>query len=116
MKTYHGTRTPRGLSVTVHHTENGQTISKYTLDPRLNLRNHSPDGFECGYLGSGPSQLALAILADLYGPEKALEGAAYQDFKARVIAHLPRQESWTLTEREVRRVMMAGSSKETATT
>ena len=26
------------------------------------LRNHSPDGFAWGYNGSGPSQLALAVL------------------------------------------------------
>lgn len=34
------------------------------LDPRLDLMNHSPSGFEYGYGGSGPAQLALAILAD----------------------------------------------------
>ena len=28
----------------------------------LAVWNHSPDGFECGYAGSGPAQLALAIL------------------------------------------------------
>ena len=32
------------------------------LDPRYDLRNHSPTGFAWGYGGSGPSQLALAIL------------------------------------------------------
>jgi len=34
------------------------------LDPRpsLQLRKHSPDGFEWSYGGSGPAQLALAIL------------------------------------------------------
>ena len=36
----------------------------WPLDPRLDLRNHSPDGFAWGYPGPGPSQLALAILAD----------------------------------------------------
>ena len=34
------------------------------LNPRNDLFNHSPDGFEYGYAGSGPAQLALAILAD----------------------------------------------------
>jgi len=28
--------------------------------PRSDLRNHSPNGFEWGYSGSGPAQLALA--------------------------------------------------------
>ena len=34
------------------------------LDPRPSQRlmNHSPDGFNWGYGGSGPAQLALAIL------------------------------------------------------
>src|SRR5262245_22144387 len=30
----------------------------------LELRNHSPTGFEWGYGGSGPAQLALALLVD----------------------------------------------------
>lgn len=30
--------------------------------PSLKIRNHSPTGFSWGYGGSGPSQLALAIL------------------------------------------------------
>lgn len=34
------------------------------LNPRNELYNHSPNGFEWGYGGSGPAQLALAILAD----------------------------------------------------
>jgi hypothetical protein len=50
------------------------------LDLRLDLRNHSPLGFEWGYGGSGPAQLALAILADVTGDDYwAL--AHYQDFK-----------------------------------
>ena len=36
----------------------------WPLDPRYDLQNHSPTGFAWGYAGSGPSQLALAILAD----------------------------------------------------
>jgi hypothetical protein len=34
------------------------------LPPRLDLFNHSPAGFDWGYGGSGPAQLALAMLAD----------------------------------------------------
>ena len=30
------------------------------LNPRLDLFNHSPTGFEWGYGGSGPAQTALA--------------------------------------------------------
>lgn len=32
--------------------------------PSQNLWNHSPDGFNWGYGGSGPAQLALALLYD----------------------------------------------------
>jgi len=49
--------------------------------------NHSPTGFEIGYGGSGPSQLALAILLDLYGRDIALKN--YQEFKWKFIATAP---------------------------
>jgi hypothetical protein len=39
------------------------------LPPRNDIVNHSPDGFEWGYGGSGPAQLAFAILADYLGPQ-----------------------------------------------
>lgn len=66
------------------------------LNPRLDLRNHSPTGFSWGYGGSGPAQLALAILADyLDDDEQALR--LYQDFKWKVIAGLPQGEDWTLS-------------------
>lgn len=37
------------------------TVNGRALDPRFDLRFHSPDGFEWGYGGSGPAQLALAL-------------------------------------------------------
>ncbi|MEW6657400.1 MAG: DUF6166 domain-containing protein [Thermodesulfobacteriota bacterium] len=60
------------------------------LAPSLKIRNHSPTGFSWGYLGSGPSQLALAILLDLYGPEYALD--CYMQFKEDVISRLPQED------------------------
>jgi hypothetical protein len=36
------------------------------LPLRCDLVNHSPTGFSWGYAGSGPAQLALAILADYF--------------------------------------------------
>lgn len=38
------------------------------LDPRFDLIKHSSD-FEWGFYGSGPAQLALAILADATGDD-----------------------------------------------
>ena len=41
---------------------------RYLLNGHHDIRNHSPSGFNWGYGGSGPAQLALAILADFLGP------------------------------------------------
>ena len=63
------------------------------LNPRdsQKIRNHSPDGFAWGnYGGSGPSQLALAIL--LYRFSEEVASKHYQDFKWDVIANLPAQD------------------------
>jgi len=61
------------------------------LQPSLGLANHSPTGFAWGYEGSGPAQLALAILLHFTGhPAWAL--AHYQDFKRAIIAKLPRSD------------------------
>lgn len=95
MKLYTGTRLERGCIVEV----DGEP-----LDPRLDLRNHSPDGFEWGYNGSGPSQLALALLVDCVDLWQAL--ACYQEFKARVVCHLPAR-GWTLSEDQIRETCLA---------
>jgi hypothetical protein len=52
--------------------------------------NHSPDGFSWGYNGSGPAQLALAILLEITSTEKALRN--YQDLKNQIIAELPQTD------------------------
>lgn len=44
------------------------------------VRNHSPDGFEFGYGGSGPTQLALAILLD-YTDDKDIAQQYYPGFR-----------------------------------
>ena len=61
------------------------------------LFNHSPAGFEWGYEGSGPAQLALAILLDHSGDEsKTLKH--HQAFKREVIAKLTRDDNgWSLS-------------------
>ena len=68
----------------------------YPLDPRNDVYDHSPDGFEWGYGGSGPAQSALAILCDLLGdPDEALKW--YQDFKTAFVCKCL-HEGWELTE------------------
>ena len=69
------------------------------LPLRLDLRNHSPTGFAWGYGGSGPAQLALALLANTVGDEEAL--AWYQPFKWRMVATLPRDRGWKMTPAEI---------------
>jgi hypothetical protein len=56
-------------------------------DQSQKVYNHSPDGFNWSYGGSGPAQLALAILLEKCTKEEALK--RHQDFKWAVIAGLP---------------------------
>lgn len=63
------------------------------------LRNHSPDGFSWGYGGSGPAQLALALLLH-YSKDKYFSAQWYQDFKYQVIASLP-QTDFAILEKKV---------------
>lgn len=102
MKTYEGERpTPRhpdGCKVVV--VLDGR---RRDLNPRFDIRNHSPTGFEWGYSGSGPAQLALAICADALGDD-ARARAVYQDFKSEVISGL-RGSRWTMDAKFVREVV-----------
>lgn len=49
--------------------------------------NHSPDGFNWSYSGSGPSQLALALLLEATNFQEAMFN--YHHFKGEIIAGLP---------------------------
>src|SRR5262245_15107391 len=70
------------------------------LPLRLDLDNHSPTGFEWGYGGSGPAQLALAILADaLADDDRAVR--LHQRFKWRAITTITRAERWYMTRKMV---------------
>ncbi len=96
MKTYHGRRTDDdGYAVEVE--ENGQSRG---LDPRFDLRNHSPAGFSWGYGGSGPAQLALALAADVLGDDDRAR-SVYQALKFRLVGRLL-ADGWTLTEERLR--------------
>lgn len=65
------------------------------FDPSLSqeIRNHSPNGFNWGYGGSGPAQLALAILLEETGSPKLSE-EFYQQFKEDVVSKF--EDSWHL--------------------
>lgn len=73
----------------------------YELDPRLDLVNHSPAGFSWGYLGSGPAQLSLALLADvLKNDERAVK--LHQPFKAAHVANWPLDLEWWISAGVIR--------------
>jgi hypothetical protein len=87
---YAGVRTALGCTVT---RTKGPATEPLSL--RLDIWNHSPTGFEWGYGGSGPAQLALAILCDALGDdEQAVD--LHQSFKWAIIARLPHYE-WRMT-------------------
>ena len=86
-----GRRTEAASSVSV----NG---SELDLDKSLRLRRHSPSGFEWGYEGSGPAQLALAILIETGGEAAALEH--YHEFKREWLSGI-RSTEWRLPTAEV---------------
>jgi hypothetical protein len=75
------------------------------LNPRLDLRSHSPDGFSWGYGGSGPAQLALALAADVLGDDDRAQDI-YQRLKFKLIGSLP-EEGWSLSEKRLREVIEA---------
>lgn len=99
---YKGLRTDAGCIVT--YFDPGSDLG-HDLDPRFDLANKSPTGFEWGYEGSGPAQLALALCADALGDDnKAMK--VYQLFKRRVIAPMDRSApTWQLTAAAIRGII-----------
>jgi hypothetical protein len=74
------------------------------LPLRLDLFNHSPTGFSWGYGGSGPAQLALALLADALGDnDRAIR--VHQDFKFKVVACWLEGERWWITAEQIAAVV-----------
>jgi len=98
----------------VGYQQSGQAIvekrpgqERLTPERSLALVNHSPSGFEWGYGGSGPAQLALALLLDYTGDE-AFALDHYQEFKTEVVSQLDcagSGERWRLTGREIDAVL-----------
>lgn len=73
--------------ITANQANGNVHIGGIYLDPSVSQRvyNHSPDGFAWGYAGSGPSQLALALLLFFTGNSPWSE-AHYQHLKFEIIA------------------------------
>jgi Family of unknown function (DUF6166) len=73
---------------------------------------HSPSGFEWGYQGSGPAELARCILLDFYGVTPEKRGSyfdptpgelpvSYQEFKRDFIARLPQHNGFEITAEQI---------------
>ena len=76
------------------------TVNGKPLPSRNDLVNHSPEGFAWGYAGSGPSQLALAIMANEFGDEIQEHPVDYMDFKSDVISQL-KGDSFQITWNDI---------------
>lgn len=95
MRTYAGDRTIDGIVV---------TVDDRPLDPRLDLREFTANGFEWTYEGAESRQLSLAILADHLGDDgQAL--ALVEPFMSAVVANL--DNTWEMTSEDVRRAVEA---------
>jgi len=88
-KVYSGVKLDPGqggpIPVYVSVFRSGEKIAS-SIYPLKHIVRHSPSGFQWGYNGSGPSDLALAVLADLIGLEAASERGFYIDFRRRFVA------------------------------
>lgn len=97
MKIYKGTVDPKEMNWKV-------TVDGKPISPRNDLYNHSPDGLSWGYSGSGPAQLALAMLADHFGNDKKAL-SLYQDFKFSCIAKLPMNEGFEINSDDIQKII-----------
>lgn len=75
-KVYRGRRLPGDTVVTVETNDDSYELPHHV--------HHSPDGFEWGYGGSGPAELAKDILWDFLGEQPSPQ--LYQQFKWDLIA------------------------------
>ena len=89
MKVYTGERTMDGIQV---------LADGAPLDPRLDLKTFSRNGFEWSYEGAEPRQLALALLAyRLRDDARAVEFS--ERFMRAVVANLA--NAWRLTSDDI---------------
>lgn len=97
MTIYRGYRLEDGTAVVMKCS--GPPTRRHRLSTMIGWVNHSPTGFEWGYAGSGPAQLALALLADALGKaQKERAIALHQRFKSHVVVRLERDKPWEMTD------------------
>ena len=97
MRVYMGFRI--GGMCYVYHWDVRNPARPERLPLRLDLWNHSPSGFEWGFQGSGPAQLALALAADsCTDGQRAVN--IHQSLKRALVAGFPRK-CWSVTRDHV---------------
>ncbi len=88
-RTYTGKRDIDGAEV---------TVDGKPLDPRLDIHTFTSRGFEWGYEGDGPSQLALAILVEHFADDEQAKTECAA-FMSRVVAYFSNE--WEMTSADI---------------
>ena len=96
-KVFFGQHYRRNGMIGIYVEVNGAPLKEYQ-----NVVDHSV-GFEWGYDGSGPAQLALAFVMEVYGDE-ALAKIVHQEVKRRIVSKLP-ERWWMVHESQVREIV-----------
>ena len=96
MKIFRGRKTDAGCIVEL---DNESYRTKISLEKSLKIADHSPDGFQWRYSGSGPAQLAAAILYEITD-DVELSRAYYELFKHDHVSQW--NDTFEISEFEVR--------------
>lgn len=92
---YRGIRCETLADPIVFKVQKDRRIEEITPAMSQKLVNHSPTGFQWGYSGSGPAQLALALLLDATQDSK-LALRYHQEFKDEIVAGW--KERWEISQ------------------
>ena len=75
------------------------------IDPRKDLECCSPDGLSWGYRGSGPAQLAVAMLMEVFGDWERVQRIRHE-FNDRFVTKIPQNRNWTADGADIRGIAL----------
>tara|TARA_Y100000310_G_C20614302_1_gene779779 strand:+ start:685 stop:1068 length:384 start_codon:yes stop_codon:yes gene_type:complete len=96
-RTYHGFRNMNKVPI-VSFTYGENSAEILTPEKSWEINKYSPDGFEWGYSGSGPRQLALALLLEHYN--KKIAKKLSLEFLKNVVSFFD-EENWLMSEEDI---------------